>query len=322
MLPAVSYAGIPGVRRLLSAIVVALLAAAAPISLSTSRAAPTDAEIAAARARLGQLEQDLRQLTERLTDVSDRLSDIESDMAQAEATVQRVAKRMLRTRKAAVALAQELYKGGGAGGIDVVLSSRSLADVEARIAYLQNSHEAQAEVFQGLAADRAVLNEELRRLEANRAAVAAAQVEVQELRDEAAEKVAAQQELVAELEAAQRRAELRQARREAAAAAAAAERAADAVEQQVADAQPAPAPSGPYHANWDAIAQCESGGNWHIDAYYDGGLQFHPLTWLGYGGGKYARYAWQATREQQIAIAEKVLASQGPGAWPNCFVPA
>ena len=64
---------------------------------------------------------------------------------------------------------------------------------------------------------------------------------------------------------------------------------------------------------------CESGGNWHLDSTYDGGLQFHPSTWLGYGGGVYAEYAWQASREQQIAIGEKVLAGQGPGAWPHCF---
>ncbi|MBW3595587.1 MAG: transglycosylase family protein [Actinobacteria bacterium] len=80
---------------------------------------------------------------------------------------------------------------------------------------------------------------------------------------------------------------------------------------------PVPPPSS--EADWDAIAMCESGGNWHLDGYYDGGLQFHPQTWLGYGGGQYARYAWQATREQQIAIGERVLKGQGPGAWPNCF---
>ena len=82
------------------------------------------------------------------------------------------------------------------------------------------------------------------------------------------------------------------------------------------------APASASEYDWTAVAQCESGGNWHINSTYDGGLQFHPNTWLAYGGGRYARYAYQATREQQIAIAEKVLAGQGPGAWPNCFVPA
>lgn len=71
---------------------------------------------------------------------------------------------------------------------------------------------------------------------------------------------------------------------------------------------------------WDRVAQCESGGNWRINTgngYY-GGLQFNAGTWRGYGGGKYAGYAHQATREQQIEIAQKVLAKQGPGAWPVC----
>lgn len=72
--------------------------------------------------------------------------------------------------------------------------------------------------------------------------------------------------------------------------------------------------------NWDAIAQCESGGNWHINTgngYY-GGLQFAAGTWRGYGGTKYASRADLATREQQIEIAEKVLVGQGIGAWPVC----
>ena len=83
------------------------------------------------------------------------------------------------------------------------------------------------------------------------------------------------------------------------------------------------AAAGTAHAdsvNWDAIAQCESGGNWSINTgngYY-GGLQFSRSTWLGYGGGKYAPTANLASRSEQIAIAEKTLAGQGIGAWPVC----
>ncbi|MBG9220837.1 Resuscitation-promoting factor Rpf2 [Corynebacterium diphtheriae] len=71
---------------------------------------------------------------------------------------------------------------------------------------------------------------------------------------------------------------------------------------------------------WDQIAQCESGGNWSINTGngFTGGLQFVDSTWLGLGGGVYAPQAYLATREQQIAIAEKVLAAQGWGAWPAC----
>ena len=73
-------------------------------------------------------------------------------------------------------------------------------------------------------------------------------------------------------------------------------------------------------ATWDALAQCESGGNWSINTgngYY-GGLQFAQSTWEGFGGGVYASRADLATRDQQIAIAEKTLAVQGWGAWPAC----
>lgn len=71
---------------------------------------------------------------------------------------------------------------------------------------------------------------------------------------------------------------------------------------------------------WDAVASCESGGNWAINTGngYQGGLQFAPSTWTGSGGGEYAPAAHLATKEQQIAVAERVLASQGRGAWPVC----
>lgn len=72
--------------------------------------------------------------------------------------------------------------------------------------------------------------------------------------------------------------------------------------------------------DWDRLAQCESGGNWAINTGngYQGGLQFSPGTWGSHGGTEYAPTADQASREQQIAIAEHVLASQGWGAWPAC----
>jgi len=81
---------------------------------------------------------------------------------------------------------------------------------------------------------------------------------------------------------------------------------------------PAPAPSG--GVNWSAIAACESGGNWAANTgngFY-GGLQFTEGTWLANGGGQYAASANLATPAEQIAVAERVLASQGIGAWPVC----
>ncbi|MFD8523267.1 transglycosylase family protein [Streptomyces capillispiralis] len=71
---------------------------------------------------------------------------------------------------------------------------------------------------------------------------------------------------------------------------------------------------------WDRIAQCESGGDWHINTgngYY-GGLQFSAATWRAYGGTAYAPTADRATRSQQIAVATKVQRAQGWGAWPTC----
>jgi uncharacterized protein YabE (DUF348 family) len=72
--------------------------------------------------------------------------------------------------------------------------------------------------------------------------------------------------------------------------------------------------------NWDAVAQCESGGNWHINTgngFY-GGLQFDYSTWLAYGGGAYASRADLATREQQIAVATKLYDARGSSPWPVC----
>ena len=71
---------------------------------------------------------------------------------------------------------------------------------------------------------------------------------------------------------------------------------------------------------WDRVAACESGGNWHINTgngYY-GGLQFSSGTWSAYGGGRYASRADLASKSEQITVAQRVLASQGPGAWPTC----
>jgi murein DD-endopeptidase MepM/ murein hydrolase activator NlpD len=77
-------------------------------------------------------------------------------------------------------------------------------------------------------------------------------------------------------------------------------------------------------STWNKVAACESSGDWSINTgngYY-GGLQFTQSTWEAYGGTAYAHRADLATRDQQIAIAEKVLKGQGPGAWPVCSVRA
>ena len=83
---------------------------------------------------------------------------------------------------------------------------------------------------------------------------------------------------------------------------------------------------------WDHLADCESGewdrnsnpisgtANWHSTEHglYQGGLQFHPDTWDGFKPSGYPDEAYQANRNQQIRVAERVLEAQGWGAWPAC----
>ncbi|NMM22968.1 MAG: transglycosylase family protein [Phycicoccus sp.] len=80
------------------------------------------------------------------------------------------------------------------------------------------------------------------------------------------------------------------------------------------------APANASGSVWDAVAACESGGNWAINTgngYY-GGLQFSSSTWRSAGGTSYAPRADLASKAAQITTAQRVLASQGPGAWPTC----
>jgi Transglycosylase-like domain len=71
---------------------------------------------------------------------------------------------------------------------------------------------------------------------------------------------------------------------------------------------------------WDALALCEAGARWSYDGSsgFDGGLQFHRATWSAYRLPDDPEHAWEATREQQIAVARRVLAEQGWQAWPVC----
>ncbi|MFE2355704.1 transglycosylase family protein [Streptomyces parvulus] len=79
----------------------------------------------------------------------------------------------------------------------------------------------------------------------------------------------------------------------------------------------AASPSGSLRTDWDAIAACESGGNWKANTgngYY-GGLQFKPSSWVAAGGLKYAPRADLASRAEQIAVAKRLARIQGMGAW-------
>jgi hypothetical protein len=68
--------------------------------------------------------------------------------------------------------------------------------------------------------------------------------------------------------------------------------------------------------NWDGIATCETGGNWRMQGHtFSGGLGFANTTWSGYGGGEFAPNAGQASREEQIVVAERVYADHGLSGW-------
>lgn len=81
-----------------------------------------------------------------------------------------------------------------------------------------------------------------------------------------------------------------------------------------------PAANAATDSTWDKLAQCESSGNWAANTGngFTGGLQFTMSTWKAFGGGQYAASADQASRTEQIAVAEMVLAEQGWNAWPTC----
>jgi len=71
---------------------------------------------------------------------------------------------------------------------------------------------------------------------------------------------------------------------------------------------------------WDRLAMCEASGNWanSRNPKYKGGLQMDSTFWARYGGLAFASAPHLASREQQIIVAERGLAVQGPGAWPVC----
>ena len=275
-----------------------------------SFADPTQSDLEEAKADLASLEGNLTAALVEYEDASQELAALESAMWSTEREVRELARRILEHQDAAAAIAKEMYKTGMTPALETLLEAETLSDVDERLKYLESSGEVSTEVFQDLESDRAALLARLDQLDVQRKEALADVEYLEDLRAQIVEEVEVQEGEVATLDRALEEA--------------AAEQAAAEAEEVVSSPAPAqlaapPVPPASSEADWEAIAQCESGGNWHLDGYYDGGLQFHPQTWLGYGGGQYARYAWQATKEQQIAIAERVLKGQGPGAWPNCF---
>lgn len=242
----------PAVRALL---MIAFLITSLVVA-SASQAAPSQAELEAAEARLLEIERDFEIVVEEYNAVHERLSSIQHDMATTQLVVRRIEQRMSSKEQAAVALAIELYMAAPTGvSLEAVLSSESLADIETRVQYLRSSSEAQSKVFEKLAVNRIELDQHLATLEQQKSNALAAEARLDELRRDVEAKVAGQRDEIAALNAAIERAAAREAAAEAAAREAAERAAAAAPEASLADSGPiqsAPAPNKGAQAAVDA----------------------------------------------------------------------
>ncbi len=230
--------------RALCAVVLTTLALVGPAGLPSSTAAPSQAEVDAAKERLLELEEEFHLVVEEYNLVHERLGDIRADISGAELIVDRLERQMGGRQEDAETLAQEMYKSGPIGGMEAVLSSQTLAEMDARLAYIESSEEANNEIFEQLAADRSLLEDKLEELEADRAAAAEAEEELLDLQADIESQVASQEDEIAELNAAIERAERREAAREAAAEEAAREAAAEEAAAEEEAAPPPPADDG------------------------------------------------------------------------------
>ncbi|HET7482108.1 MAG TPA: NlpC/P60 family protein [Actinomycetota bacterium] len=187
------------------------------MSTGALRAAPSRADLAAAKNRLMEIEKDFELVSERYNATKERLIAIQAEMGRVRLVVEQIQRRMDSRQAEAVALAQELYKSGGiSSAIETVLSSQTIAEIENTLQYLQASENAHAKVFEQLAVDRAALNQHLAVLEEDRARVAATEQRLADLRDEIDAKVADQKDEIHQLTVQIERAERREAARQAA----------------------------------------------------------------------------------------------------------
>lgn len=188
----------------------AVVAATLAFSVTSGYAAPSRSELADARSRLMELERDFEIVVERYNLVHERLTSLQARIARSELEVREIEQRMRARRSIAIELATELYKNGRAIQLEGVLSADSLVDLDTRVSYLQTSTAAQAQVFEKLSVDRAVLDKKIEELDRQRAQALIAQEIVDGLRAHIESKVADQEgevgRLRLEIEAAERRA--------------------------------------------------------------------------------------------------------------------
>ena len=235
------------------------LAIVGPGALSQSNAAPSQAELEAAQDRLHELERDFELVVEKYNLVNEQLEDLQGEISSTELVVDQLENRMSGREEDAETLARKMYKSGPVGGMEAVLSSESLSEMDARLAYIQTSEEANTEVFERLAADRSLLEDKLVELEEARGKASAAEADLAELTEEIEAKVASQEDEIGTLREQIERAEAR----EAAAAAAAEEEAAEAAgvpppPSTSGDTGGAPAPTGAPAPNGGAQAAVDA----------------------------------------------------------------
>ncbi|WP_304412916.1 transglycosylase family protein [Blastococcus sp. URHD0036] len=305
-------------------------------------------ELGAAQAALARADADADVALARAQVAQQAYEQAQADAATADAAARTAQDELTAAQGSVAAFARRAYiSGGSSPTLEALLTSGSPRDLMERAAFLETVGEYRSAVLAGTTESR-------RRADDARGAAEAAVGGAEELRQTAqsalvtadtvradaatrvAELQARQVELQARLDAA--RETLVQLAAEAAATPEPAPPppvptpSAPAPRPSAPAPAPAPAPSptpspppAPPQApdsghDWDAVARCESGGNWSINTgngYY-GGLQFSQRTWDAFGGRAYAARADLAGKAQQIAVAEEVLAAQGPGAWPTC----
>jgi cell wall-associated NlpC family hydrolase len=245
--------GRASMRRLVSGVLALFLCTISLASTGELRAAPSREELERAQERLHELEKDFELVVERYNATQEELLDIQGEISATRLIVDDIQKRMDARQGDAIDLAQELYKSGGATvAIESILAAESISDVDTAVQYLRASEEAQAQVFETLAVDRAELNRHLALLEDDRTRAAAAEARLSSLREEIEGKVESQEDEIADLNAAIEAAERRRA--EAARAAAEAAQAAVPAVPSLSSvpANPAPAPNGSAQTAVDA----------------------------------------------------------------------
>jgi hypothetical protein len=318
-----------GARLALGALGAALALGCPGIASAAPSTAPPDAaaEVGLLLQELGAAQTALDDAAVRVTRTLEHVADLERASAEARAAAQVAAAAAERARTdigpaqdSVADFARDSYMGGSTSPLLVgLLTAGDPAEALERVALLEaaGSHRTDVLTTAVATAERAGAAEA-----AAQAALREADRLEQEARDAQATATAVQAGAaaqVAELRAAQAagQARLEEARTRLVAAQVSAP----------VRTTPAPAPSrvpSPTATaadhDWDAVARCESSGNWSINTGngYFGGLQFSPSTWREFGGTQYAPRADLAPKAQQIAVAERVLAVQGPGAWPTC----